>query len=219
MGYRRIINPQIDAAGQQSTLHDLLILIQIRSRCPVITIHKTAHQRIGILIRIPHQFPDHISTHFREVCSFRTVHLRKMHRCVILLEQLDILLQDMEIRKARYHVVEVNAIIPHENIIGDSRPAFERLYKLTARGIIGQRYFPLAVDIAQHDVYIRQRLHLLGRMHGKEISQGRNLLIGEAFGQLVHETDIGTSRRTFFLVHLTAILTCTEGIVSVVLTD
>ena len=142
-----------------------------------------------------------------------------MHRHVVLLEQLDILLQNMEVGEARHHVVEVNSIIPHENIVGNGRPAFERFHEITSRRIIGQRNFAHAINVAQHDVHIRQRLYLFGWMHGKEISQGRNLLVGETFCQLVHETDIGTCRRTFFLIHLTAILTCTEGIVSVVLTD
>lgn len=140
-----------------------------------------------------------------------------MHRHVVLLEQLDILLQNMEVGEARHHVVEVNSIIPHENIVGNGRPAFERFHEITSRRIIGQRHFAHAINVAQHDVHVRQWLYLLGWMHGKEISQGRNLLVGEAFGQFVHKTDIRARRSTFFFVHLATLLARTESIVTIVL--
>ena len=186
---RRIINPQRLSAGQQGSLHDFLILIQVRSSRTVITFHEGLHQRIGIQFRIPHQLGYHIGTHFREISSTDAVHLREVHRDMVLLEQLDIRLQDMEIRERRNDIVEVDAIIPYENIVGDTRPAFQSLHKHLPRFIVGKRNLPFTVDVTQHDVHILQRLDMLGRLHGKQVSQCRELLVGETLGQLVQETD------------------------------
>ena len=73
---------------------------------------------------------------------------------MVLLEQLDIFLQDREIRERRYVIVKINTIIPYKYIITDGGPTFHRLHKIPTRSIIGKGNLAIAIDITKHNIDI-----------------------------------------------------------------
>ena len=137
----------------------------------------------------------------------------------MFLKELDILLQDREVGERGNIVVEVDAIVPHKYIIADSRPAFHRFHEILSGSIVSQRDFAVAIDIAKHNIDIRQRLHMLGRMHRIQIGQRRELLIRETFGQLVQEMDQTAGRASLLLVEYLTFRAATVCMVTVVLAD
>ena len=86
---------------------------------------------------------------------------------MIALEELYVLLQDMEVGERCHHIVEIDAIVPHENIVGYLRPTFHCLHEIASRLVVGKWHLALAVDVAKHDVDVRQRLDMLWRVHGE----------------------------------------------------
>lgn len=173
----------------------LLVLIDVGGRRTVVAPHEGAHERVAVLIGIPHQLAHHVGPHLGETAAPFTADLREVHRDVVLSEQLDVLLQDREVGERREHVVEVDAVVPDEEVVADGRPPLQRLYEIASRSVVRQRNLPFAVDVAEHDVDIRARLDVLGRMHCIEVGQRRELLVGETVGQAVQEMD-QTPRRT-----------------------
>ena len=117
MRYRRVVYPQVDAAAEKGALHELLILVHERSRLAVVTLHEIKHQAVGILTGIPHEFCNHVGTQFGEITAFDTVDLREVHRHMIVLEQLNVRLQDMEVWEWAYGIVEIDTVVPYEDII------------------------------------------------------------------------------------------------------
>ena len=57
------------------------------------------------------------------------------------------------------------------------------------------------------------------RLHREEVGQRRELLVGEALGELVQEADVVARRRPLILVHPLALLATAVGEVAVVLAD
>ena len=216
---RRVVNPQRCARSQKRPLQHLLIIIEIFTRGTIVTGHKTLHQAVRVLVRIPHQISDHIGAKLREIGSFRPVHLLKEHIGMMLLEDLDVLLQNMQVGKRCHHVIKINSIIPYKKVFGNAAPAFQCLHKLLTALIIGQWHLAPAIDIAQHDVDIGQRLHVLGRHHGEQIGQRRELLVGITLSQFVQKADVIARKCAFFDVHGSAFIAMAVGVVSIVLTD
>lgn len=95
------------------------------------------------------------------------------------------------------HVVEIDAVVPHEDIVRQGCPPLHRFDELAARRIVRKGHFAVAVDVAQHDIDIGQRLHVLRGLHRKEVGQRRKLLVGETLRQLVQEADIVARKRAF----------------------
>ena len=58
---------------------------------------------------------------------------------------------------------------------------------------------------------------MLRRMHGIEVGQSRELLVGETARQLIEEVDDGAGMCSLALVDLTAFVTGAVGVVAVIL--
>ena len=138
---------------------------------------------------------------------------------MVLLEQLDVLLQNVEVRERCQVIIEIDAIVPHEDVVGNTAPALQGLDKVTSRSVVGEGYLPFTVDVAQHDVYVWQRLDMLRRVHREQVGQGTELFVRETFGQLVHKPDEVAGQGPLFLINLFAGGTMAIGEVSVVLAD
>ena len=214
----RVVYPQRCAGGEQRTGKHLLVAIEIGSGCTVVAAHETLHERVGIELRVPHQLAEHVGTKFCEVGAERSVHLLEEHRGVVALEELYVLLENVEVGERSHHVVEVDAVVPDEDVVGNLRPAFERTHEVASRLVVGERHLALGVDVAEHYVHVWQRLHMLRRVHGEEVGKRRELLVGEAFCQAVEEAYVAAGRRTLVLVHLAALGALAVGVVAVVLT-
>lgn len=137
---------------------------------------------------------------------------------MVALEELYVLLENMEVGERRHYIIEVDAVVPYEDVVGNLRPAFERPHEVASRLVVGKRHLALGVDVAEHYVHVGQRLHMLRRMHGEEVGKRRELLVGEALGQAVEEAYVAAGRRTLVLVHLAALWALAVGVVAVVLT-
>ena len=111
---------------------------------------------------------------------------------MIALEELYVLLQDMEVRERRHHIVEIDAIVPHEDVAGYLSPTLHCLYEVASRLIVRERHLALAVDVTEHNVDVRQRLHMLWRVHGEEIGKRGELLVGESLCQLIKKSYVTT---------------------------
>ena len=136
----------------------------------------------------------------------------------MLLEELYVFLKNREVGERRHHVVEVDAVVPDEDIVGNLRPPLKRLHEVAARGIVGKWHLALGVNVTQHNIDIGQRLYMLGRMHRKQIGECRELLVGETLGKFVEETHIVARQTPLVLVNLAALLTVAIGKIAVVLT-
>ena len=51
---------------------------------------------------------------------------------MVLLEQLDVLLQNVEVRERCQVIIEIDAIVPHEDVVGNTAPALQGLDKVTS---------------------------------------------------------------------------------------
>ena len=167
VGYGRIVDPQVLAACEQCALEFLLILIDIWRSLAVVAIHKCVHERVAVEVGVPHEFAHHIGAHLGEIAAARTCYLREVHSHVVLLEKLDILLDNREVRERGEVVVEIDAVVPHEDVVRNLSPTFEGVHKVASRGIVGEGHLALAVDVAEHDIHVRQWLDMLWRMHGE----------------------------------------------------
>ena len=105
-----------------------------------------------------------------------------------MFEEADVLLQAMEVGEWCHHSVEVDHIVPDEDVVRDGRPSLQCLDKLASRLVVGQGHLSLAVDVAKHDVHVLQRSSLLWRFHGEEVGECRKLLVWEPLSQLVQES-------------------------------
>ena len=218
VSYGRIVNPQFFAARQQCSLEFLLILIDIWSSLTIVAVHKCAHKRVAVEVGVPHQFAHHIGAHLGEIAASRTCYLREVHGNVILLEKLDILLYYRKVGERRKIVVEIDAVVPHENVVRDFSPTFESGHKVAPRSIVSEGHFALAVDIAEHDVDIWQRFHMLGRMHGEKVGERAELLVGESLGKAVHKANEVARQGAFVIVYRLTIRAVAIGKITVILT-
>ena len=206
--------------AQQRTLHDLPIRVEFGAcLLAIIVREEDAHERVGVLIGIPHQFGNHVSTQFGEVCSLVAVHLLKQHIGVVAVEELDVGCQDMEVGEWCYHIVEVDAIVPDEDVVGDATPSLQGPYKVASALVVRQRHLALGVNAAEHDVDVGKRFDQSWRLHTIEVGEGRELLVRVARGQAVEKSDDWAAGRTFLRLHLRAFLAMAIGKVAVILTD
>ena len=81
---------------------------------------------------IPHQLAKHVSSHLRKVGAPLSINLFKDHGGMILLKELQVFLQDMEVGERNNHIVEVNSIVPHENIVRNTAPSYKRTHEIAA---------------------------------------------------------------------------------------
>ena len=139
------------------------------------------------------------------------------HGSVVLLEELYVLLDDVEVGERSHHVVKVDAVVPYEDVVADFAPALERPHEVAARLVVGQRHLALAVYVAEHDVDVGQRFYMLGWVHAVQVGEGRELLVGEALGELVDKADKIARGGTLVLLYLGAGLAVALGVVAVVL--
>ena len=102
--------------------------------------------------------------------------------------------------EGREHVVEIDTVVPDEEVVADGRPSLQRPHKVAARGVVRQGHLALAVNVAKHDVDVGPRLDMFGRVHRVEVGQRRKLLVGEAVGQPVQEVDEAARRPALALV-------------------
>ena len=136
---------------------------------------------------------------------------------MMVAEKTHIILHNIEIRERRHLTIEVDSVIPKENIVCNIRPTLQSLHEILTAGIFCQRDFTVAVDVAKHHNHIWLRFDILGRIHRIKISQCRNFLIWETFGKLVHKINQTARRRTRCIVKLLTFRTGTVRIVTVVL--
>lgn len=94
-----------------------------------------------------------------------------MHLHIVVAERADIGLDYMEVGERGHETVEINAIVPHEYIVGNLRPSLDSLQEITSGSIVGQRHLTEAVDVTQHDIDILAGFKVLRRMHGIEIGK------------------------------------------------
>ncbi len=87
------------------------------------------------------------------------------------MEKTDVLGKDMEIRERSKIIVEIDAVIPYEDVVGNLAPALDGLDKFTSGSILPESHLPVAVNVAKHYVNVRKRFHVLRRLHGIEICQ------------------------------------------------
>ena len=132
-------------------------------------------------------------------------------------EELEVGLQDMEVGEWGDHVVEVDAIVPHEDVVGYSAPSLDGPHEVLARVVVGERHLALAVYVAEHDVHVGQRPCVSGRLHAVEIGQCGELLVGEAARQFVDKSDEVARGRSLDAVHLPALRALAVCVVAVVL--
>lgn len=217
VGHRRIVDPELLAAGQQTPFEQLLVLVDMGRRRTVIAAHEGAHERVAVQIGIPHQLAHHVGPHLGEAAAPLAADLREVHRHVVAAEELDVLLQDREVGEGREHVVEIDAVVPDEEVVADGRPPLQRPHEVAARGVVRQGHLALAVDVAEHDVDVGPRLDMFGRVHRVEVGQRRKLLVGEAVGQSVQEVDEAARRPALALVERPARGAGAVGEVAVVL--
>ena len=138
---------------------------------------------------------------------------------MMFFKQLDILLQNREIGERRYKIIKINPVIPHEYIITDSRPTFHSFHEILSGSIVGQRNFTVAIDIAQHDIHIRQWLHMLRRMHRIQISQRGKLFVREAGSQLIQKMNQTAGRASLLFIQCFTVRTTAVSKITVVLAD
>ena len=214
-----VVNPQVLARSQQGTLHHLEVLVYPAVGGTVIVLEERACQGIGVDIRIPHQFAEQIGTEFREIAAADAVDLREVHGRMVAGEELDVGLQDMKVGEWTDDVVEIDAVIPDKDVVGDGTPSLQCSDKPLSRGVVRKRNLAFAVDVAEHDVDIRQRSGLLRRLAGEEVSQGAELLVGITLCQTVHKPYVSTAHSPLLFIDLHAFGAVAVGVVAVVLAD
>ena len=142
-----------------------------------------------------------------------------MHIYIVLFKQLHVRLQDVEIREGRNVVVEINSIIPYENVIRDLCPSFKCLHEMLSRCIICQGNFPVTVNITEHYIDIRKRFDVLWRIHGIEVGQCGEFLIGKSCRQLIHKINNASRWSSLVVINLFAMFALAVGKVAVILTN
>ncbi len=89
----------------------------------------------------------------------------------MVMEKADVLGKDMEIRERREIIVEIDAVIPYEDVVGNLAPPLDGLDKFASGSIFPQSHLPVAVNVTKHYIHVRKRFHMLRRLHGIEICQ------------------------------------------------
>ena len=212
-----VVDPQVLARSQQGTLHYFQVLVYPAVGSAIVVLEESACQCISVGIGVPHQFAEQIGPEFREVTAADAVDLREVHGRVVTGEQLDVGLQDVEVGEGTDDVVEVDAVVPDKDVVGDGAPSLQRTDEPLSRGVIRKGDLAFAVDVAEHDVDIRQRSGLLRRLAGEEVGQSAELLVRITFCQSVHEAYVGTAHSPLFLIDFHAFGAVAVGVVAVVL--
>ena len=213
-----VVDPKFLARSQQRALHHLEILVNPAVGSAVVVAQERPRQGIGVSIRIPHQFAEQIGPKLREVAAADAVHLREVHSRVVAGEELDVGLENVEVGERADDVVEVDAIVPDEDVVRDGAPSLQGTDEPLPRGIVRQRHLAFAVDVAEHDVDVRQRFGELRRLTGEQVSQRAELFVGVSLRQLVLEAYVGTAHGpSLFLVDFHALGAVAVGVVAIVL--
>ncbi len=134
-------------------------------------------------------------------------------------EQADIVGKDMEIRERSQIIVEIDTVIPDENIVSNPAPAFYRLHKLTSGRIFPQSHLPVAVNVAKHNIHIRKRLYVLWRLHCIKVCKSREFLVRKSLRKLVEKMYDTSRQRAFIFVYSLAGIALAICKVAVILTD
>src|SRR5690349_24847869 len=115
----------------------------------------------------------------------------------------------MQVWKGADKVVELNDIIPYNNVLRNFSPLFYIRGKICAGGVIRNGFIAADLDAAEHDVDIVARLDGFRRMPAIFIGKGRDHLIGKLIRYLVHEIDNGSRWRSFAIIDPFTVVTGT----------
>ena len=215
----RIINPERSAGSEQGPFQEFFVLIETGCGGAVIPVHETLHERIGVLRGVPHELGDDVGTQLGEVAAVGTADLREVHPGAVTPEKADVGGEHGEVGERLDHVVEVDAVVPDEKVVGQRGPTLQRGDELAARGGFGEGRFAVAADAAQHDVDVREGPRMAGRLHGEKVGQRGKPLVGKTLGQLVQKPDVIARGSPLLDVDPLARFAAAVGAVAVVLTD
>ena len=182
----------------------------------VIRLQEAVHQRVHIGLRVPQQLGQQIGAQLAELAALIRIALFKNTRHIVLDQELDVGLQNTEVRIGVQIEIEVRGVVPYINVLGQLAPTLEIVGKRTVHRafIVVQRRIERAVEGAETDDDVIRGFGLTGGL-GIHVGQGVHLDMGILFlhfgGYLIDRPDDRARRTALFLNNGGAFFTAAIG--------
>ena len=152
------VDRELLAGGLEGVVHRVDVPADVRRGVAVEALQEVSHHRVDVDIRVPEQLGDEIPAQFGELAVQLAQPLLEHRRDAVPDEELDVRLQHAQVRKRADQVAELDHVVPEQDVVRELAPVLDVPDERGAPGILRDRPAPIALDAAEHDVHVRQRL-------------------------------------------------------------